>query len=92
MATKKPVTKTTKKTVTQTKKTATSSKPTGDFILVRPRANVKTRSDYQLFVRASFKEKNYVSLGPYSANDKIEEYCHKDDVEYYTEIRNKELN
>ena len=95
MATKKttkPAKKTTAKKPAVAAKVTDAVKRTIELILVRPKRSENSRYEFHIHVKENFKTKGYISLGLYSKDGRAEEWCHKDDVEYFKEIRKNEID
>ena len=64
-----------------------------DYVLLRPRRKDQVREEFQIVLRKEIKKTQHRKLGLYDpANGKIEEWCHKEDFDYFLESRNSELN
>ena len=58
-----------------------------ELILVRPKRSDKSRFEFHIYTKETFKSTGFKKLGKYSKT--AEEWCHKDDFEYYKELINK---
>ena len=64
-----------------------------DYVLLRPKRKDKIRSEFLVTLRKEIKTTQHKKLGLYDpVNGKIEEWCHKEDFDYFTEVRNTELD
>jgi hypothetical protein len=64
-----------------------------DYVLLRPRLKDQVREEFRIVLRKDIKSTIHRKLGLYDpVNGKIEEWCHKEDVAHFTEVRNSELN
>ena len=64
-----------------------------DYVLLRPRRRDKIRSEFLIVLRKEIKTTQHRKLGLYDpANGKVEEWCHKEDFDHFTESRNSELD
>ena len=63
-----------------------------DLILVRPKRSEKAREEFRVYVKGNFNLKQYLKLGKYSPEGKAEEWCHKDDFEFYKGEKSNEID
>jgi hypothetical protein len=64
-----------------------------DYVLLRPRRKDKIRSEFLIVLRKEIKLTQHRKLGLYDpTNGKIEEWCHKEDFDYFNELRVAELD
>ena len=64
-----------------------------DYVILRPRRKDNIRQEFQIVLRKTIKTAQHKKLGLYDPkNGKIEEWCHKEDHEYFLELRNSELS
>jgi hypothetical protein len=64
-----------------------------DYVLLRPRRKDKVREEFRIVLRKEIKSTQHRRLGLYNPVDgKIEEWCHKEDYEYFLELRTLELD
>ena len=64
-----------------------------DYVLLRPRHKDKVRSEFFVTLRKDIKASQHKKLGLYDpVNGRIEEWCHKEDFDYFNELRTAELD
>jgi hypothetical protein len=64
-----------------------------DYVLLRPRRKDKRREDFLVTLRKEIKSTQHRKLGLYDpVNGKVEEWCHKEDYDYFLEQRSAELD
>lgn len=64
-----------------------------DYVILRPRRKDKVRQEFRIVLRKEIKATQHKKLGLYDPkNGKAEEWCHKEDFEYFSELRKQELN
>ena len=64
-----------------------------DYVLLRPRRKDQARTEFCIVLRKEIKSTQHRKLGLYDPdNGRVEEWCHKEDVDYFTELRNSELD
>ena len=64
-----------------------------DYILLRPRRKDKVRSEFCVVLRKEIKTTQHRKLGLYDPkNGRVEEWCHKEDYDYFLEQRKLELD
>lgn len=63
-----------------------------DYVILRPKRKDKIRQEFCIVLRKEIKATQHKKLGLYDTkNGKIEEWCYKEDFEYFSEIRKIEL-
>lgn len=64
-----------------------------DYILLRPRQKDKIRAEFQIVLRKEIKKTQHQKLGLYDPVDgKVEEWCYKEDYDYFLDLRAQELD
>ena len=64
-----------------------------DYVILRPKRKDKVREEFQIVLRKSIKPAQHKKLGLYDPKQgKAEEWCYKEDFEYFSELRKQELN
>jgi hypothetical protein len=64
-----------------------------DYVILRPCRKDKVRQEFLIVLRKEIKSTQHRKLGLYDpAHGKIEEWCHKEDFDYFSELRKSELN
>jgi hypothetical protein len=64
-----------------------------DYVLLRPRIKDKIRQEFLVVLRKEIRTTQHRTLGLYDpVNGKIEEWCHKEDYDYFSEQRKSELD
>ena len=64
-----------------------------DYVLLRPKRKDKIRSEFLVTLRKEIKSTQHRKLGLYDPVDgKIEEWCYKEDFDFFVELRNTELD
>jgi hypothetical protein len=64
-----------------------------DYVLLRPKLKDKIREEFRIVLRNEIKATQHRKLGLYDpGNGKIEEWCHKEDFEYFNELRTSDLD
>ena len=64
-----------------------------DYILLRPRRKDNIRQEFLVVLRKEIKSTQHRKLGLYDPNNgKVEEWCHKEDYDYFVEQRSTELD
>ena len=64
-----------------------------DYVLLRPKRKDKIRSEFLVTLRKEIKTTQHRKLGLYDpVNGRVEEWCYKEDFDYFTEVRNTELD
>ena len=59
-----------------------------DYVLLRPRRKDKIRTEFLVILRKEVKVSQHKKLGLYDPkHGKVEEWCHKEDFEYFLEQR-----
>ena len=78
-----------------TKKSTTKSEVTKrspETIIVRPRRKDQARTEFQIYIKGKFDLKQFKLLGLYSKDGKAEEWCHKEDFDYFMEMRKNDVD
>jgi hypothetical protein len=66
---------------------------TVDYVLLRPKAKHKNREEYRIVLRKEIKATQHKKLGLYDPNNgRVEEWCYKEDFDYFNELRTAELD
>lgn len=64
-----------------------------DYVLLRPRRKDKVRQNFNIVLRNAVNTKSHIKLGLYDPkNGKAEEWCYKEDADYFKEIRKNEID
>jgi hypothetical protein len=64
-----------------------------DYVLLRPRRKDKVREEFCIVLRKEIKATQHKKLGLYDPkNGRVEEWCHKEDFDYFNELRTAELD
>ena len=64
-----------------------------DYVLLRPRRKDKIRSEFCIVLRKEIKTTQHRKLGLYDpVTGEVEEWCHKEDFDYFTELRTAEFD
>jgi hypothetical protein len=64
-----------------------------DYVLLRPRRKDKVREEFRIVLSKEIKSTQHRKLGLYDPkNGRVEEWCYKEDFDYFTEVRNTELD
>ena len=64
-----------------------------DYVLLRPRRKDQIRQEFLIVLRKEIRSTQYRKLGLYDPkNGRVEEWCHKEDFDHFTELRNEELD
>ena len=64
-----------------------------DYVLLRPRHKDKVQEEFLIVLRKEIKLTQHRKLGLYDpTHGKIEEWCYKEDFDYFSELRKSELN
>lgn len=64
-----------------------------DYVLLRPRRKDNVRRDFDIVLRKAVNNKSHVKLGLYDPkNGKAEEWCYKEDADYFKEIRKNDVD
>ena len=64
-----------------------------DYVLLRPRRKDKIREEFRTVLRNEIKATQYRKLGLYDPkNGRVEEWCYKEDYNYFLEQRKSELD
>jgi hypothetical protein len=63
-----------------------------DYVLLRPKRKDKIRTEFRIVLRKEIKATQHKKLGLYDPkNGRVEEWCYKEDFEYFSELRKNEL-
>jgi hypothetical protein len=64
-----------------------------DYVLLRPRCKDKALEEFRIVLRKEIKASQHKKLGLYDPkNGRVEEWCHKEDFDYFNELRTTELD
>jgi hypothetical protein len=64
-----------------------------DYVILRPRRKDQVRTEFFIVLRKEIKSTQHRKLGLYDpTNGKIEEWCHREDFDYFSESRKSELD
>ena len=64
-----------------------------DYVLLRPRCKDKIRSEFLIVLRKEIKTTQHRKLGLYDPkNGRVEEWCYKQDYDYFLDVRKSELD
>lgn len=64
-----------------------------DYVILRPNRKDKVREEFHIVLRKTIKNTQHKKLGLYDPkNGKVEEWCFKEDFEYFSELRKVELS
>jgi hypothetical protein len=64
-----------------------------DYVLLRPQRKGKIREEFCIVLRKEIKTTQHCKLGLYDpVNGRIEEWCYREDFDYFVEVRNAELD
>jgi hypothetical protein len=64
-----------------------------DYVLLRPRRKDNVRQEFCIVLRKEIKSTQHRKLGLYDpVSGKIEEWCYKEDYDYFLEQRSTELD
>ena len=64
-----------------------------DYVILRPRRKDNIRQEFQIVLRKTIKPAQHKKLGLYDPkNGKIEEWCYKEDHDYFSDLRKLELS
>jgi hypothetical protein len=64
-----------------------------DYVLLRPRRKDKIRQEFLIVLRKEIKSTQHKKLGLYDPkNGQVEEWCYKEDYDYFSEQRKSELD
>lgn len=64
-----------------------------DYVILRPKRKDKVREEFHIVLRKTIKTTQHKKLGLYDPkNGKVEEWCFKEDFEYFSELRKIELS
>lgn len=66
---------------------------TVDYVLLRPKVKDQQREEFRIVLRKEIKLTQHKKLGLYDPkNGRIEEWCYKEDFDYFNELRTAELD
>ena len=64
-----------------------------DYVILRPKRKDKVQEEFQIVLRKLIKPAQHKKLGLYDPkNGRVEEWCYKEDYDYFLELRKQELN
>lgn len=64
-----------------------------DYVLLRPQRKHKIRAEFLIVLRKEIKATQHRKLGLYDpSNGRAEEWCYKEDYDYFLEQRKSELD
>jgi hypothetical protein len=64
-----------------------------DYVLLRPQRKNKVREEFRIVLRNEIRTTQHKKLGLYDpVNGRVEEWCHKEDYDYFLEQRKIELD
>ena len=64
-----------------------------DYVLLRPRRKDKIRQEFCVVLRKEIRATQHKKLGLYDpVNGRVEEWCYKEDYDYFLELRKSELD
>jgi hypothetical protein len=64
-----------------------------DYVLLRPRRKDQAREEFCIVLRKEIKVTQHKKLGLYDPkNGKAEEWCHKEDYDYFLDLRKNDLD
>jgi hypothetical protein len=64
-----------------------------DYVLLRPRRKDKIRPEFLIVLHKEIKVTQHKKLGLYDPkNGRVEEWCYKEDFDYFNELRTAELD
>jgi hypothetical protein len=64
-----------------------------DYVLLRPRRKDQVREEFCIVLRKEIRTTQHRKLGLYDpANGRVEEWCYKEDVDHFMELRTAELD
>jgi hypothetical protein len=64
-----------------------------DYVLLRPRRKDQIREEFRIVLRNEIKATQHRKLGVYDPkNGRAEEWCYKEDFDYFSELRTAELD
>jgi hypothetical protein len=64
-----------------------------DYVLLRPQRKDKIRQEFLIVLRKEIKSTQHKKLGLYDPkNGRVEEWCYKEDYDYFLEQRKLELD
>ena len=64
-----------------------------DYVLLRPRRKDNVRQEFCVVLRKEIRTTQHQKLGLYDpANGRAEEWCYKEDYDYFLDVRKSELD
>jgi hypothetical protein len=64
-----------------------------DYVLLRPKLKDRAREEFRIVLRKEIKATQHKKLGLYDPiNGRAEEWCHKEDYDYFLDLRKSELD
>jgi hypothetical protein len=64
-----------------------------DYVLLRPQRKNKVCEEFRIVLRNEIRTTQHKKLGLYDpVNGRVEEWCHKEDYDYFLEQRKIELD
>jgi hypothetical protein len=64
-----------------------------DYVLLRPRRKDNVRQEFCIVLRKEIRTTQHRKLGLYDPNNgRAEEWCYKEDHDYFLELRKSELD
>jgi hypothetical protein len=64
-----------------------------DYVLLRPRCKEQVREEFRIVLRKEIKPTQHKKLGLYDpVNGRVEEWCYKEDFDYFNKLRTAELD
>ena len=64
-----------------------------DYVLLRPRRKDNLRHEFSIVLRKAVNTRSHVKLGLYDPkNGRAEEWCYKEDADYFKEMRKNEID
>ena len=64
-----------------------------DYVLLRPKRKDKVRQEFRIVLRKEIRATQHKKLGLYDPKQgKVEEWCFKEDFDYFADLRKTELD
>ena len=64
-----------------------------DYVILRPKRKDQVREEFRIVLRKTIKPAQHKKLGLYDPkNGKIEEWCYKEDHDYFSDLRKSDLS
>jgi hypothetical protein len=64
-----------------------------DYVLLRPRRKDNVRQEFCIVLRKEIRATQHRKLGLYDpTNGRVEEWCYKEDYDYFLDVRKSELD